>query len=147
MRRVIVVSSMTRDSAKLAGAVAVFYVAFLLAGIFVQYLRTGEEYILHYSLSLPTTWIAVVAGCAIAYGLWRHRRWAWWLGIAGVIFQLLGISTRIARFVSAGHTPPIGVLTALTLSRTSRATEHSRIVQTLNEVTLVRADAYQSEVV
>ena len=101
---------MATDSAKLAAATAIFYIIFFVSGMFIHYARTGEEYTLYYSLSRPQTWIAAVGGAIIGYGLWRHRAWAWWLGLAAVLFQMVGVSPKLIRFLAEGQAPPMGML-------------------------------------
>jgi benzodiazapine receptor len=98
------------DAAKLAGATALSYVVFFISGMFIHYARTGDEYTLYYSLSRPQTWLATIGGVIIGFGLWRHKEWAWWLGILAALFQLFGISSRLVPFLTAGESPPASML-------------------------------------
>lgn len=86
------------DNGKLASLIAVFYVLFFFGGIFVHFFISGEVYTLKYSLSLLRTWLAAIGGLLIAWGLWRHYRWSWWLGLVAVIYQLYGISPKIVKY-------------------------------------------------
>ena len=67
---------MKRDPARLAAAIAVFYVLFFVSGIFVYYFATRDSYTLKFSLTLPSTWVAAILSLSIAWGLWHHYRWA-----------------------------------------------------------------------
>ncbi len=85
------------DTRKLASIIAVFYVVFFLSGIFIHYYLTGEIYTLKYSFSLPRTWLVASVGILVSYGVWNQFRWGWWLGLIGVLYQLIGIIPRIIK--------------------------------------------------
>ncbi|MGH9813630.1 MAG: hypothetical protein ACRD4T_10900 [Candidatus Acidiferrales bacterium] len=90
-----------RDTARIAAAIAVVYVAFFFGGIFVHYLTAGDAHTLKYSLSLASTWLAAVVALTAAWGLWHHYLWAWWLGLLGVGYQIVGIANRILKLSTA----------------------------------------------
>jgi translocator protein len=106
---------MGRDTAKVAASIAVFYVVFFVGGMFHAYYTSGSEYTLRYSLALPETWLAALGSIVIGYGLWRHYRWAWWLGLVGVALQLIGISQSLSRFLLHGDLPPASMLVVAAL--------------------------------
>jgi len=98
------------DRAKLAGSIAFIYVIFFLGGMFLHLLLTGDISAFKYGAALPRTWIAATLGLLIAWGLWHHYRWAWWLGIAGVLIQLVGMFPRLEIFLSRTSVPPWSML-------------------------------------
>ena len=95
--------------------VAMTYVVVVLGGIFWHYSRTGDTYTLEYSLTLPTTWIAVVVASAVAWGLWQRKRWGWSLGLAAAIVQLLSMLVWLVPRFSLTGLPSAGVLLVLAL--------------------------------
>jgi len=90
-----------RDTARIAAAIAVAYVAFFVGGIFIHYFAGGDAYTLKYSLSLASTWLAAIVALTVAWGLWHHYRWAWWLGLLGVGYQIVGITNRMLKLSTA----------------------------------------------
>lgn len=90
-----------RDTARIAAAIAVIYVAFFFGGIFVYYLAAGNAFTLKYSLSLASTWLAAIVALTVAWGLWHHFLWAWWLGLLGVGYQIVGIAIQILKLPTA----------------------------------------------
>jgi hypothetical protein len=90
-----------RDTARMSAAIAVLYVAFFFGGIFVHYFAAGDAYTLKYSLSLPDTWLAAIVALTVAWGLWHHYLWAWWLGLLGVGYQIVEITNRILKLSTA----------------------------------------------
>lgn len=79
--------------------IAFAYVALVLGGIFVHYAVSGDNSTLRYSLSQVSTWLVTVVGLAAGAGLWRHYRWAWWLGVVAayvnVFFMLFWLGRHV----------------------------------------------------
>jgi hypothetical protein len=94
-----------RDTARISAAIAVVYVAFFFGGIFAHYFVAGDAYTLKYSLSLASTWLAAIVTLTVAWGLWHHYLWAWWLGLLGVGYQIVGITNRILKLSTASDLP------------------------------------------
>lgn len=103
------------DFAKTTAAVAAFYVIFVFGGIAVQYFSSGSSNTLAYSLSLPAVWISAAIALIVAGGLWRHLRWAWWVGLAGVLIQLLRQAESLWVFIRGNSVPPTAMLIVLAL--------------------------------
>lgn len=106
---------MLKDHAKLASVIAIAYVIFFLGGMFLHLFLTGDASSFKYGAALPRTWIAAGVGLLIAWGLWHHYRWAWWLGLASVLIQLAGMFPRMAIFLSHQSVPPWSMLVILSL--------------------------------
>jgi hypothetical protein len=104
---------MTADRARLASCIAVAYIAVVLGGIFLHYALTREAYTLRFSLALPSTWLATAVSAAVAWGLWNRWRWAWWLGLTAVIFQLARMSWWMVEHCTLTNLPGPGVFVVL----------------------------------
>ncbi len=98
---------MRNGYAKLAGILAILYAITFFGGIFFHYLISGSSYTLKYSLSLPKTWLVLVMALVIGFGLIKHYRWSWWLGLVAGIYQLIGISIAAQRLLSSQSTLPL----------------------------------------
>lgn len=48
------------------------------------------------ALLAPRFWLVVVVSGVAAWGLWRHSSWAWWLGLAGVTWELFRFMQNVA---------------------------------------------------
>lgn len=101
---------MRLDNTKIAAAIATLYVFFFFGGIFVHYFTSSDIHTLKYSLMLPSVWIATVLGLLIAWGLWRKFLWAWWLGLAGGLFQLVASVRHMLKFMSLDLPLTFGIL-------------------------------------
>jgi len=106
---------MIRDRAQLASYIALTYIFVVLGGIFLRFLSTGEVYTLMFSLLLPSTWIATLVSGVVAWGLWHRFRWAWWLGVAAALFQLVRMSSWMFQHFSTTKLPGFGVILVLAL--------------------------------
>lgn len=100
---------MPRDRAQLASFIALAYTLVVLGGIFLHYLSTGDAYTLKFSIMLPSTWVATIVSGMVAWGLWRHFQWAWWLGLVAVLVQLARISSWLSQHFSAANLPSFSV--------------------------------------
>jgi translocator protein len=109
-----------------AGAIAVFLIAHTASSLLrLPVLGAG-------ALLRPHFWLVIAIGGAAAWGLWRHARWAWWLGLAGALWELLRFirhvvfNPSVAGFVVLsvfGLMALIqGIVVALLLHTNSRAT-------------------------
>lgn len=104
---------MNLDRARLTSYIAIAYVCVVIGGIFLHFVLTGEMYTLKYSLMLPSTWIATIAGGLIALGLWQSKAWAWWLGLAAVLVQLTRISSWLVQHFSITNPPTASIIIVL----------------------------------
>lgn len=104
-----------QDRAKLASCVAITYIFIVLGGIILHFLNTGGVYTLKFSLLLPSTWGATLLSGVVAWGLWDHFRWAWWLGIVAVLFQLIRMSFWLSQRFSLDDLPGFGTLLVFAL--------------------------------
>lgn len=100
--------NMTRQ--RLAAIVAFSYIAVMLGGILTHFMRSGDLYTLKFSLLLPSTLIALLLASILVWGLWKGLRWAWWLGLAASILQLVRMSTWLSHRVSQSGLPSPSVL-------------------------------------
>lgn len=73
-----------QDGARIAAVIVVAYVVFRFGEVFVQWA---------YSPGTPPTslavWLITLAGCALAWGLWRHRWWAWYAALACSVYAIV----------------------------------------------------------
>lgn len=106
---------MDHGRAQLAACIALTYVFVVLGGIFLHYLNTGDAYTLKFSLMLPSTWVATIVSVVVAWGLWQRFRWAWWLGLAAALLQLVRMSSWLFHHFSATNPPGFGVFLVLGL--------------------------------
>ncbi len=104
---------MNLDRARLTSCIAIAYVCVVIGGIFLHFALTGEMYTLKYSLMLPNTWIAIITGGLIAWGLWQSKAWAWWLGLVAVLLQLTRISSWLAQHFSITNPPSVSIIIVL----------------------------------
>lgn len=104
---------MTADRARLASCIAVVYIAVILGGILLHYALTRDAYTLKFSLTLPSTWLAIAVSAVVAWGLWNRRRWAWWFGLAAVLLQLAQMSLWMAEHFALANLPGVGVFVVL----------------------------------
>jgi benzodiazapine receptor len=100
---------MTHTRIHLASLVAITYVAVVLGGTLIHFVNTGDAYTLRFSLTQPTTWVASIVGAVVAWGLWQHFAWAWWLGIGAAVVQLFRVGTWVVEHYSSSRSPSIGV--------------------------------------
>ncbi|ATE59899.1 hypothetical protein [Thauera sinica] len=106
---------MIHDRARLASFTALGYIFVVLGGIALHFLNTGEVYTLKFSLLLPSTWTATLVAGVAAWGLWHRFRWAWWLGIAAALFQLVRMSPWLYLHHGMDRLPGFGPLLVLVL--------------------------------
>lgn len=76
---------------RLASLCAVAYGAVIASGIIHRFQLTGSFRALAHSLSQPPVWIALLLAALVAWGLWKHYAWAWWLGVAAAGYQVFRI--------------------------------------------------------
>jgi hypothetical protein len=94
----------------LAAATAVAYSAVVLGGTLTRFALTGDAFTLRFSLSQPATWIAGLIALLVAWGLSKHYRWAWWLGMGAASFQLYRVGSWIVDHFSFARPPAFGPL-------------------------------------
>jgi hypothetical protein len=64
-----------RDGARVSALIVAAYVLYLVGGIFLRWAYPRGGIVSPPSL---TSWITVLGGVVLAWGLWRHRVWAWY---------------------------------------------------------------------
>lgn len=94
----------------LAAATAVAYSVVVLCGTLIRFALTGDAFTLRFSFSQPATWVAGVTALLVAWGLWKHYRWAWWLGMAAASFQLYRVGSWLVDHASFSRPPAFGPL-------------------------------------
>lgn len=81
--------------AMLASATATAYVLFVVGSIALTCGSSSRCSLWHSYTALPTL-ATIVVGCGAAWGLWRRRRWAWWLAVGAVLVQCVRLGLRFA---------------------------------------------------
>jgi hypothetical protein len=109
---------MRKGCAKYAGFIAFTYAFVFFGGIFFHYFQSGNLYTLKYSLSLPSVWMALTASLVIGWGLIKKYRWAWWLGLFGVLFQLYRAVPNAWQLILKQSDFPMGIIVVLVLFST-----------------------------
>jgi len=61
-----------------------------------------EAFSFRLSFTQPLTWLVFALTLLVAWGVWKHFAWAWWLGLIGVLVQL----GRIAWWAWQRHSLP-----------------------------------------
>ena len=64
-----------RDGARVSALIVVAYVLYVVGGILLRWAYP------HGGIASPpplASWITLLAGVVLAWGLWRHRMWAWY---------------------------------------------------------------------
>ena len=82
----------------------------VLGGTVIRFALTGDAFTLRFSLSQPATWIAGLIALLVAWGLSKHYRWAWWLGMGAAAFQLYRVGGWIVDHLSFARPPAFGPL-------------------------------------
>jgi hypothetical protein len=103
------------DRARLASGIALAYIAVVLGGVLLHYVMTGDGYTARYSLMLPSTWMATAVAALIAWGLWSRFRWAWWVSLAAVLFQLVLMTSWMIDHFTFTKLPGWGVFVVFAL--------------------------------
>lgn len=80
------------DTARAAAALTlVFLVVFIASSLIRSDPFFGPSVLLR-----PRFWLVAAIGAAAAWGLWRHARWAWWVGLAGAAWELFHFARHLA---------------------------------------------------
>lgn len=80
-----------RDGAKIAAVITVAYVLYLLG---IEVLRWAYPPGGGAPPTSLATWLTVVVGLVLAWGLWRHYQWAWYAALvcaAYAVFQIVWV--------------------------------------------------------
>jgi len=101
---------MATNRLRLASVTAATYLVVVLGGTLVRFANTGDAFTLRFSLTQPATWIAAFIAAIVAWGLWRHYKWAWWLGVAAAGYQLFRVLSWIVGHFSFSRPPGFGPL-------------------------------------
>jgi hypothetical protein len=78
-----------RDGARVSALIVVAYVLYLAGGILVRWAYPPGGGVPPPS---PAAWIVTLAGLVLAWGLWRHRRWAWYAALVCAIYAIARIA-------------------------------------------------------
>lgn len=94
----------------LAAATAAAYAALVMSGTLIRVMLTDEAFTLRFSLTQPLTWLVGVIALLVAWGLVKHYRWAWWLGMAAAAFQLYRVVSPMVEHFAFSRPPAAGPL-------------------------------------
>lgn len=89
----------------LAAATAVAFSAIVLGGTVIRIVLSGDALMLRFSFSQPLTWIMGLIGILVAWGLLKHYRWAWWLGMGAAAYQLYRVGSVLVEHFSFARPP------------------------------------------
>ena len=78
-----------RDGAKVSAWIVVAYVLYLVGGILLRWAYPLGGGVPPPS---PAAWIIALAGLVLAWGLWRHRAWAWYAALICAIYAIARIA-------------------------------------------------------
>ena len=81
---------------RLAALFAFAYALLVLGGPLLVAGLGGRSLSLRVSLTQPLTWLLVAFGLVIGWGLWQRFAWAWWLGVAAALVQLVRLGLALA---------------------------------------------------
>ena len=91
----------------LAAATAAAFSAIVLGGSVIRIALSGDALMLRFSFSQPLTWIMGLIGILVAWGLLKHYRWAWWLGIGAAGYELYRVGSVIVDHFSFSRPPAV----------------------------------------
>lgn len=99
---------------RIAAVLAIGYGLWVLVGGPVQLGAGTEALTLRLNLANPVAWLVGLLAVAIGIGLWMRYAWAWWLGLAAVLFQ--GWRIVYPMFAKGGLPRLPGLVTLLVLT-------------------------------
>jgi hypothetical protein len=78
-----------RDGAKVSALIVAAYILYLVGGILLRWAYPPGGGV---PPSSPAAWIIALAGLVLAWGLWRHRTWAWYAALICAIYAIARIA-------------------------------------------------------
>jgi len=91
---------MPRFFLRLAAALAFAYALLVLGAPLIDAGFGGRSVSLRVNLVQPLTWLLVALGLLVGWGLWQRYAWAWWLGVAVALVQLVRLGMALAAHFS-----------------------------------------------
>jgi len=105
------------DGARIGAMILVAYVLYFAGVVAMRHFHPPG------GVSMPpslTAWLTPVVGLALAWGLWRHDRWAWYAALAGIVYTAARIvwflPPRLADLPFLLASTPVGVSLLLLVS-------------------------------
>lgn len=81
--KVVEKSKWWRDGARVSALLVVAYVLYFVGGMLLRWaFRPGGVPL------APAAWVITLAGLVLAWGLWQHRKWAWFAALACAIYAI-----------------------------------------------------------
>ena len=89
----------------LAAATAAAFAAIMLVGTVIRFTFWDDSLVLSFKFAQPLTWLMGLTGVAVAWGLLKHYRWAWWLGMAAAAYELYRVGSVLVEHFSSSRPP------------------------------------------
>lgn len=77
-----------RDGTRVSALLVLAYVLYFIGGILLRWAYPPGG---GFPPPSPAAWIVTLAGMVLAWGLWRHRMWAWYAAVACAIYAIARI--------------------------------------------------------
>lgn len=89
----------------LAAATAAGFAAIILVGTVIRFTFWDDALVLSFKFAQPLTWLMGLTGVIVAWGLLKHYRWAWWLGMAAAAYELYRVGSVLVEHASFSRPP------------------------------------------
>lgn len=89
----------------LAAATAAAFAAIMLVGTVIRFAFWDDSLVLSFKFAQPLTWLMGLTGVVVAWGLLKHYRWAWWLGMGAAAYELYRVGSVIVDHFSFSRPP------------------------------------------
>jgi hypothetical protein len=90
--------------------IALLVYAWLVSkGSLLQIGASTEAFSFRLAFTQPMTWLVFALTLLVAWGIWKHFAWAWWLGVIGGLVQLGRLLWWAAHRFDLNHLPGQGV--------------------------------------
>ena len=94
----------------LAILIALTYFLVVPAGSLMRLGFGGDAMTLRVSAGTPVLWLTAVVTVLIAWGIWKRFAWAWWLGAAAALAQLVRMGLWLAQHNGFARMPADHIL-------------------------------------